>query len=69
VAFISETESSAQRSTQQLLWLSGFHSHVVPVSGMSGGLWLLWLDEIHLTVLESNKHYIFAEVELVGGQR
>jgi hypothetical protein len=41
--------------------------HVVSVSGMSGGLWLLWTNELNLTILESAKYYIFAKISLKDG--
>jgi hypothetical protein len=33
---------------------------VVPSEGQSGGLWLLWNDDIDLTIVDYNHHFIFA---------
>jgi hypothetical protein len=36
------------------------NAFVVPAEGQSGGLWLLWKDNISLSVVDQAKYYIFA---------
>jgi hypothetical protein len=62
VAFISETKSSQARATHLLSNIQGFTEYVVPSTDFSGGLWLLWSQEIVLQVLESTRYYIFARI-------
>jgi hypothetical protein len=35
-------------------------AYVVPSAGQSGGLWLLWKDEVEVTIIDHNHHFIFA---------
>lgn len=39
---------------------------IVPSQGRSGGLWLIWSDEIKVTVMDSCINWIAAEVEWKG---
>lgn len=36
-------------------------TYIVPPEGRSGGLWLMWNDDIDLTILHSSHHYILAQ--------
>ena len=36
-------------------------SYIVPATGLSGGLWLLWNDEVDLQVVHSSRFYILAK--------
>ena len=57
VCFISETRNStiSKTSSKHLN-----NAHIVPSAGQSGGLWLLWKDEVDVTIFEYNHHFIFA---------
>jgi hypothetical protein len=60
VTFISETRNSSisRVSIKNRFNLSDVF--VVPSQGHSGGLWLMWNDEVVVTVIDSSHHYIFA---------
>ncbi|GJN11104.1 hypothetical protein PR202_ga29271 [Eleusine coracana subsp. coracana] len=36
------------------------NSHVVPATGQSGGLWLMWNDKVDLSIISSCHHLILA---------
>ncbi|XP_050229329.1 uncharacterized protein LOC126678474 [Mercurialis annua] len=45
---------------------SGFdYSHRIEATGFSGGIWVLWKDNVKLTVMENNKHFMHLKV-IVG---
>lgn len=68
IAFISETKCDTKRSLERIKQLPLCNSIVVPSSGKSGGLWLLWDDEIKVKVLEQGKTLIAVEVQEKGSQ-
>ncbi|CAN6325813.1 unnamed protein product, partial [Urochloa humidicola] len=37
-------------------------SYIVPAEGISGGLWLLWKDDVEVVVVSSSPNYILANV-------
>jgi hypothetical protein len=39
---------------------NSFDAFVVPSLGQSGGLWLIWNNEVNLTVADHSPNYIFA---------
>ena len=60
VIFISETRNS--RLTKIAL-INGFdvdHAYIVPSQGLSGGLWLLWSQEVDVDVDSYSQNYILA---------
>jgi hypothetical protein len=63
LAFLSETKSSKERETHLLTHIQRFSAHVVPLVGLSGGLWLLWSRDVNLQVLEYNRYYIFVRIQ------
>jgi hypothetical protein len=62
VIFISETRSSKCTTMQLNNRFNIADSFVVPSNGLSGGLWLLWTDKVHVDVKFSNHHIILATV-------
>lgn len=62
IAFISETKCDTRRSLERIKCLSLCNSIIVPSKGSSGRLWLLWEDNIKITVLEQDKYIIAVEV-------
>ena len=60
VIFVSETRS-AKCTTADLNNRFNIHaSFVVPSVGLSGGLWLMWSDEIRLDIKLSSRYFILA---------
>ena len=62
VTFVSETRSSRCTSTQLNNRFNISASFVVPSVGLSGGLWLLWSDEVSISVKFSSSNIILALV-------
>jgi hypothetical protein len=60
VIFISETRSSKCTAADLNVRFNIHASFVVPSVGLSGGLWLMWSDEIHLDIKFSSRYYILA---------
>ena len=59
VCFISETRDS---SISKASLINCFHlkdAHIVLSVGQSGGLWLLWKDEVDVNIFDQNHHFIF----------
>ena len=54
VCFISETRNSSISKTSILNRFNLNDAFIVPSQGQSGGLWLLWNDEVDITVVESS---------------
>lgn len=67
ITFIFETRCNSETARKRILQLPLCNYSVVPSQGFSGGLWLLWDDEVKVNVLKSTPHYIFAEVSLNDG--
>uniref|UniRef100_A0ACD5YLP3 Uncharacterized protein n=1 Tax=Avena sativa TaxID=4498 RepID=A0ACD5YLP3_AVESA len=62
VIFVSETRSSKITPVQLNTRFNIAGSFVVPSVGLSGGLWLLWSDEVQVSVEFSNRYLILAVV-------
>jgi hypothetical protein len=62
VTFISETKTSRYKASQLNSRFSAAGSVVVPSNGSSGGLWMLWSDEVQVSVKFSNHYVILAVV-------
>ena len=45
------------------------NSIIVPSIGASGGLWMLWSDEIRLIEVEKSSNFIVADVEGLNGMQ
>jgi hypothetical protein len=60
VCFISETRNSSNSSTALKNHFALNNAYVVPSNGHYGGLWLLWTDEVEISILDQSQHYIFS---------
>lgn len=67
VAFVSETKCNSAIAADRIATLAFPHSEVISSSGKSGGLWLLWTDDVSFIILERSFYYIFVRVENVLG--
>jgi hypothetical protein len=62
ITFISEIRTSRYNSSHLNSRFNTAGSFVVPSNGRSGGLWLLWSDEVHVSVKFCNHYMILALV-------
>jgi hypothetical protein len=62
ITFVSETQTSRYNSSKLNSHFNVADSFVVPSEGRSGGLWMLWSDEVCVSVKISNHHMILAIV-------
>lgn len=62
VAFVSEIKSSKVKSSDLIPRFDMADCVVVPSRGRSGGLWLMWNDELCVSVQVANFHIILASV-------
>lgn len=62
ITFVSETRTSRYNSSHLNSRFSIADSYVVPSNGRSGGLWMLWTDEVCVSVKFSNHYMILALV-------
>lgn len=62
VIFVSEIKSSKVKSDDLTSRFNMADSIVVNSRGQSGGLWLMWNDDVHVTVHLANFHVILASV-------
>ena len=60
VCFISETHNSAISKISIKNHFKHNDAFVVPSQGQSGGLWLMWTDEVEVSIFDHSHHYIFA---------
>uniref|UniRef100_A0A0E0C2Y7 Uncharacterized protein n=1 Tax=Oryza meridionalis TaxID=40149 RepID=A0A0E0C2Y7_9ORYZ len=60
VIFVSETKISVISSDDLTNAFPVDHSFVVPADRNSGGLWLMWTNEMDLTVAMSSANYVLA---------
>lgn len=67
LAFVSETKCNTTQAMNRIAHLPLPHSEIIPSSGKSGGLWLLWSDDIRLSILEKSFYFIFVRIENVLG--
>ncbi|GJN05669.1 hypothetical protein PR202_ga23319 [Eleusine coracana subsp. coracana] len=61
VIFVSETRSINTTRTQLINRFSIHEAHVIPAAGQSGGLWLMWKDDVSLTVDQDSHYLILAQ--------
>jgi endonuclease/exonuclease/phosphatase family metal-dependent hydrolase len=59
VIFISETRNSSISRTALINHFPINDAFVISAQGRSGGLWLLWNNEVDITVLDSSQNFIF----------
>lgn len=62
VTFVSEIKSSKVNANDLVNRFDIVHAEVVPSRGKSGGLWLMWTDEVRVNVHIANFHVILASV-------
>jgi hypothetical protein len=62
VIFVSETRTSRYSTSHLNNHFNIADSFVVPSRGLSGGLWLLWTDEVQVDVKFADHHVILALV-------
>uniref|UniRef100_A0ACD5WIG9 Uncharacterized protein n=1 Tax=Avena sativa TaxID=4498 RepID=A0ACD5WIG9_AVESA len=60
VCFVSETKSSKYSSSRLNGRFSIAGSFIVPSKGHSCGLWMLWTDEVHVSIKFFNQYMILA---------
>jgi hypothetical protein len=58
VTFLSETRNSSISVSSLVNHFNLNDAFVVPSQGQSGGLWLMWTDEIELHVFDHSQNYI-----------
>ena len=51
--FISETRNSKITAPQLVNCFGVFGSFVVPAIGLSGGLWVMWTDDMDVNIVSS----------------
>lgn len=56
MALILETKCGAGKSQSIIQSLPITNSFVVPSSGLSGGLWLIWDDSVKVIILSSSNN-------------
>lgn len=59
VYFLSETRNASITKTAIKNHFNYKDAFVVPVQGQSGGLWLIWNDEVDLNIVNHSHHFIF----------
>lgn len=52
IAFMSETKCNTDKATARIARLPLPNFEIVPSCGKSGGLWLLWSNDVRITTLE-----------------
>ena len=62
VTFVSEIKSSKVHSVDLVNRFDVTNAFVVPSRGASGGLWLMWTDDLNITFHSATLHYILANV-------
>jgi hypothetical protein len=60
VCFIFETRNSSISRTSIINRFNCIDAFIVPAIGQSGGLWLIWNQDVSITVVDHSHHYIFA---------
>ena len=61
VTFVSEIKSSKVCSVDLVNRFNVANGFVVPSRGASGGLWLMWTDDLKVSVHSTAFHYIFSQ--------
>lgn len=62
VTFVSEIQTSRYKASHLNVRFNAADSVVVPSIGRSGGLWMIWSDEVHVSIKLSNHYVILAVV-------
>jgi hypothetical protein len=69
ITFVSEIKSSKVNSSDLVTRFNLAHSIVVPSRRRSGGLWLMWTDDIQVTIHSSSFHVILATVVVTASNQ
>ncbi|KAL0799970.1 hypothetical protein Bca101_055145 [Brassica carinata] len=64
IIFLMETKNQDDFVLSKLQFLDSYHHLTVPPIGLSGGLALFWKEDVALTVLETNAHYIDTKLKV-----
>lgn len=67
IAFITETKCNTIKAKERISLLPFQNFEIIPSVGKSCGLWLMWSNDISLTILESSFYFFFARVDNVLG--
>lgn len=67
LAFVSETKCEYNIAIKRIASLQLPNFEIIQSFGKSGGLWLLWCDDIRVTMLEKSFYYMFVKIENVLG--
>ncbi|GJN04805.1 hypothetical protein PR202_ga22379 [Eleusine coracana subsp. coracana] len=67
VIFISETKSNKFSVHDLIHNFNIYDSFIVPTNGISGGLWLLWTEDVQVAVIKFSFNYILAKVSFDQG--
>jgi endonuclease/exonuclease/phosphatase family metal-dependent hydrolase len=59
VCFISKTRNSSITRASLINRFNAYNAFVVPALGQSGGLWLIWNDQVNVNIVDHSHHYIF----------
>ena len=62
VTFVSETRTSRIHASQLSNHFQVSDSFVVPAVGLSGGLWVMWTDDVDVNIVSSSHYYVLAFV-------
>ena len=62
IAFISETRCGLRKAEERIDSLPLCNSLVVPSEGRSGGLWMVWGDEVDISLVTMNRSVIAVKV-------
>ena len=62
VTFISETRNSRVTADDLTDHFHMCNSFVAPAIGLSGGLWVMWSDDVDVDIVSSSHYYILASV-------
>ena len=62
VTFIAETRNSSVNADQLTNHFRVSDSFVVPATGLSGGLWVMWTDDVDVNIVSSSHYYVLASV-------
>ena len=67
IIFLLEAHSNGIQSTNTIRNFNTTNYFVVPSSGLSGGLWLLWDNMHYLYIISSSPNYFVVEVQIAMG--
>jgi len=59
VCFISETRNSTISRISLINKFNAADAFVVPAIGQSGGLWLIWKQDVSVNIVHQSQHFIF----------